>query len=853
MKRAWIGIAVLSASWLCGLSYYHQANWLAWAVLVAAGVALMIGAVDRVPGRAAAIAAIVLLLPVVFLARWPYRAGPLLMIVGLALQALPAPRRWPRKLGSAAVVVGIVLLAQSLTMEAYAALTARSHELPLPQMLGAVAKLLGMDVAVNGTDLVLFSMRRKNAIGATWELLVDPASVCFLVGAAVLMLLRASASPDADQPAGRRARSAGALLIAILLWLTVRAGLVLAVYLHRVLRTEYDGELDLMNQFWSTWLHLLLLGGPVLLAWRFYRPSTAAEGSAAEGLDGSKWRPCAVVAASGLAAAALTVSVLWQPSGPRKKGRVLVDEWRSQLPWPAKQFDTTRTDKPFDTTWYGHASGYNYASIYDYCSRFYEMSRLPGRIDDDALRRCDVLLLKVPSGAYTPQEVAAIRRFVERGGGLLLFGEHTSVYGSGVNLNRIARTFGFEYRYDCLFGVDSVFEQQYRTPMVPHPVVQSFPWMNFAISCSIAPFGPGRAVIRDTGLKNLGAYYHATNYYPPAKNQPQMRYGSFVQVWATPHGAGRVVGFTDSTIFANFSAFEPGKSELLLGMLEWLNHRNAQGSSNRWLLIAGLVLAAAAAVLTLGRGGNWPLAVAAGVCGWSLAAGGVRAAHRDAMPLPKPLRPMVRVALDRTVSEGRLPRNGFISGKKDMFGLFERNLLRLGYFTNRSAGENVVASDLVIVLRPARSVSDEFRQRLVDYVAGGGRLLVLDSPENAKSTANSLLHPFGLEMKRYSPLPGGVLTVRSGFQAIPVKTAREVSGGVPLAHLRGRPVAAVARHGKGSVTAIGFGSAFTDSNMGIVGDVIPNDRLKKLYAFQFALLRSIVEDKLTATAPARGK
>ena len=49
MKRAWIGIALLAASWLFGLSYYHQANPFWWIAGVIAGTALLIGPVRRTP------------------------------------------------------------------------------------------------------------------------------------------------------------------------------------------------------------------------------------------------------------------------------------------------------------------------------------------------------------------------------------------------------------------------------------------------------------------------------------------------------------------------------------------------------------------------------------------------------------------------------------------------------------------------------------------------------------------------------------------------------------------------------------------------------------------------------------
>ena len=51
-------------------------------------------------------------------------------------------------------------------------------------------------------------------------------------------------------------------------------------------------------------------------------------------------------------------------------------------------------------------------------------------------------MVKVPTSRYAPDEIMAIERFVESGGGLMLVGEHTSVFNTGVYINDIARIFG---------------------------------------------------------------------------------------------------------------------------------------------------------------------------------------------------------------------------------------------------------------------------------------------------------------------------------------------------------------------------------------------------------------------------
>ncbi len=245
-------------------------------------------------------------------------------------------------------------------------------------------------------------------------------------------------------------------------------------------------------------------------------------------------------------------------------------------------------------------------------------------------------MLKVPTLDYEPEEIEAIKRFVERGGGLLLIGEHTDVFGTGRHLNSVAREFGFQFRHDCLFGIASVFDQAYQPPVTPHPIVQHMPRLNFATSGSIDPGNSsGRAAIRSTGLWSLPADYHADNYYPQVAWRPDMRYGAFVQLWSTRHGEGRVAAFADSTIFSNFSAFQPGKAELMLGMIDWLNHGDSTGDPRLILFALAGALGVAAIWLVRGWSGSWIAMLAVVVGTFAASSFFVRAIHSTQMPAPK--------------------------------------------------------------------------------------------------------------------------------------------------------------------------------------------------------------------------
>ena len=228
-------------------------------------------------------------------------------MLGLGLRLLPIRRRWADGLTCGAVTAGVVLLVQALALELYASHARASHELPwpLPDLLAGVATLLGIDAAADGSSVVMHSMRQVHRLGATWELLLDPATFLFFVGGATMLALRKSdecgmmndeCQADDTPVVGREhplhpsssilhpsvawsawIRGIRTLGLIMLCWLPLRAGLMMAMYLHRVLRSDPDRPLHAMNHFFSPWMLLALLVVPVLLAWRFVGAKKNAE------------------------------------------------------------------------------------------------------------------------------------------------------------------------------------------------------------------------------------------------------------------------------------------------------------------------------------------------------------------------------------------------------------------------------------------------------------------------------------------------------------------------------------------------------------------------------------------------
>ena len=328
----------------------------------------------------------------------------------------------------------------------------------------------------------------------------------------------------------------------------------------------------------------------------------------------------------------LTV-VLWEPAGSPKAGSVLINTYHTH--W-------SRTDRPYDKSWYGSASGYNYAGLKRFLGDFHDVSELKDRITPDHLTNAGVLIIYAPDVAFTEAEKQAILAFVERGGGLFLIGDHTNVFGSTSHLNFLCRPFGFIFRDDVMFDLDEDFFQLYDLPLLPSQFLHGMPFFKFRGPASIEPTSAfTRTMFRLGNAKSLRAIYSVNNFYPPPHDDPRMRTGDFSTAVSARYGRGRVVAFADSTIFSNFEIFYPGKYEYLLNVLRWLNRADAPLTMPlKRLSTVGLVLLLAGLFWKAGR----PRRVLGAVMLFIVAAAAAlvvsNAVERRRAEFPRPVRPM---------------------------------------------------------------------------------------------------------------------------------------------------------------------------------------------------------------------
>lgn len=276
----------------------------------------------------------------------------------------------------------------------------------------------------------------------------------------------------------------------------------------------------------------------------------------------------------------LVMSWLWVGPGAIKPGSIVFDEHYS---------DWEPSYEPLDELRYGVRTVYNYWNLADALGHYVDVTRNTQTITDETLQGVSVLILKTPTRAYEPEALDCIDRYVRKGGGLWLIGDHTNVFGMTGHLNSIGARFGLRFASDAVVDADSNRELMQTHPW-DHPIVRRMPLFLWMTGHSTqAPWGARDVVSRSNLLCDAPDFSQNTGFgdFLPALDEP---IGSVTQVVAFEHGRGRIAHWSDSTVFSNFAVFYPGKFEVALGFIDWLRRDRTARWGRAALAISGLLL-----------------------------------------------------------------------------------------------------------------------------------------------------------------------------------------------------------------------------------------------------------------------
>jgi hypothetical protein len=858
MRTSWIGILLLSVSWIFLLPIYEPPHW-AWVVFVILGIAAHAISFRRSGIRAVDRSYALLLAPLILFAvvvGWPHNLGA--VVLAFAVVFALSSRQYDRahRVALALGFSGLVLLAQASVWPLYSHLAARIHNVPaLNPVFAFCVNLLGGGATYNQDGLFVKTGSGVDQLYTTWEALGLFFMVNIALGGVILLVLFG------------RLREGLAKLIALLIaYGVLRYAVLLFIF----------ASFQTSDLFWQrSWTILSFIPLPFILSVTL-RFTPEEEVVALPRLSFTGRRALAGILLA-VSVSCIILAVTFQDPGVRKQGRILFDEGHSDWEWMAR---------PYDTEWYGEQSGYNYYCLGEFLKHYYQVDIDRRRLTPDLLNRYDVLVLKTPTTPYGRDEIEPVLSFVKAGGGLWLIGDHTNVFGMGTYLNEIATRFGFAFKYDATYDLGTGNLSFYRPAGLRHPVIAHVPFYMFATSDSLDAPLLSEDVIVGYGLKSVRADYSQKSFFPKdAHSATAIEFGLFLQNAAGKFWDGRVLLYTDSTCFSNFYMFMPGKPELALGSIEWLNRRNRYGFVKVILVVAAGLLIGGAFVLlrpvgSLVFGALLFFALLSGVPVALLASSEINA-RSYARPVPHT--PAKIIAFDSDHSSYYLPAKEFATVESDIQTFYVWTQ-RLGVFpeVRGSFLECLSNSDAVVVINPAREFTEGEITRLITYVENGGKVFLMDDPRNGqRSTAHQLLRPFNIRISFQEIVEGGVedelgntiwrgqhLGVVEGGQpylfVTPVSQENERSAQTADSRTKAavgkagaleaasrRPVMCVARRGSGVVAVLANSTMFTSGTMGATA-VVPDEGRRKLFDLEFRIFRDLLKLPDEVSSPIQG-
>ena len=710
----------------------------------------------------------------------------------------------------------LVLLCQGAVLPFYRVFAARIHtETIFAPLAAAILNLFGLSTVCDGNLLYIDSFLKTIVFASTWEKLGALYLLLFAIGGTITLQMK-------------KAR--------VKHYLIFHAGTFLYALLRYVFIIMLYATYSMHSIFWENVITFATFIPYAIILTVFFRNLPAAPTIELRIKDIPK-REAAI---TGILAFLLVFSGVsffgFTDFGKEKPGRVLVDEYHSDWEW---------TTDIYDEQWYGERSGYNYYCFYNYLDQFYETSRNMDIINAYTLQDVDVFIMKTPTTPFSAEEIECMTTFVSEGGGLYLIGDHTNVFGTGANLNKLSKTFGITFNYDCTYELVNGNLSEYDAPvLMPHPVVSGLPHFLFATSNTLSAKWQAEEIMVGYGLKCLEADYSQMNFFPADTNAATAEFGLFLQSAGVGYGKGRVLAFTDSTVFSNFWMFMPGKPELLLKSVQWLNRENSfTGISTREVSAIFLIL-----LLILNTAWNiknrktfsLPVFVLSGIAALLVGVSVFHAAGNAAVKLPEPIKPMVDIRFEREYSQFALPDDlgGFMSNMDQQLNTFYVWTQRLDYFpgVDEKLIDALQNGDLTIMAKPRCAVKNP--KRILEEVSAGARLLILDNMESGGFSENILMlagmELLDADMSQYADY-GEIKDI-----PLTVNASAVIGGEVIIRDASGNSVLSVARIGDGLI------AVFTDPDLFYsyeLGDVSANltDKTEILTQVEFKLLKSLLE------------
>ena len=391
-----------------------------------------------------------------------------------------------------------------------------------------------------------------------------------------------------------------------------------------------------------------------------------------------------------------------------------------------------------------------YLEAYDF-----SVSVFGENITEEILDGLDVLVIINLGETFSDEELDFIWGFVDRGGALLVMGDHTDIGGIMGPLNTLLEQVGIEFLFDSAIPIKDHWKSCYY--LLHHPVSEGLTAshdIDVSVGASLAlnPTSSFPIIMGKGGFSDIGNYLDVDrSYLGDYDLNPGEQLSDVVLVAGAYYGDGRVVVFGDTSPFQNLALSTSHR--LISNVFSWLTSTDTGGASGV-RLGGGVVLLVGVVVLLYHLPKKFfvflPVVLCSAlilssivngmVCGEREISGAIAfvdVSHGE------------RINRDYYKDESvtglmlNLMRNEYQDGQRYL-------PLIMDEFSTKKLREGKI----LVLIAPTRLFSADEVEEIEHFVSEGG-LLIMSMGYNDKEASSLLLETFGFDIlpEPYGPVP----------------------------------------------------------------------------------------------------
>ena len=402
---------------------------------------------------------------------------------------------------------------------------------------------------------------------------------------------------------------------------------------------------------------------------------------------------------------------------------------------------------------YGRLSGGMYGMLPTYIESLGASSLISADLSDEDLRDADALVLLFPDEPWAEGQLDRIWDFVNRGGSLLVMGEHTTRDRNGSNrFNEVLEPTAIRVQFDSGTFAVGGWLQSYE--VISHPATAGVPddrnQFGVVIGASLDTGWAARPLLVGRwGWSDLGDEGSSRAMMGNGRYDPGEKLGDLILAAEQPLGKGRVTAFGDTSSLTNgINVSSHIFTSRLFGYLAG-DSRNAHPI---WRQLLGILSCGLLLGLLTWRASEWRVVLVALCLAGSLAVStAISQSAGEILPDGRYKSPNNLAYIDSSHIEAYSGE----SWRPDGIGGLILTLMRNGYLSLSLAeltAERLEGADLLVSIAPSRRFSKAEQTAVREFVINGGTFIIMVGLERAYPS-RSLLSSLGFTVGLPGPDP----------------------------------------------------------------------------------------------------